>query len=806
MDTHYFLQDAQGAYYPINGPTMIGRDPTCQIRLSDPEVSRNHALLWIQRGILYIRDEGTRNGIYLNELPIPPNQAIALSIGSQLRLGNTFFTVVTLLPASIPEPVAAPVPAFISTPQRPSKFPFFLILLLGALCLGLLALAVGYFLFRPRASQATPETFPGMTIVATTQPQPLLAPKEFSDASKTLALSVACLNTAELVFIKQAQAANPVPKAMNDALREVAAQAMNVALLAEKQGYNAASQGGSSADQYYSIARLGYALVIEAQNLREGLQKQSLTPAQALKTITQYGARLWNPMVSDPVTKGNPFLSYAADIASPAPQFLSDEAAAQLKTQLGSNELLQVWMASAKADEVLDVFLPGMGRPLTQPPDPKLLQNLTQASGQVNANQAQLAAAAKLAMLLPYSEQLSISDIPFSMQVEILSGVAIADGSQVEAGKVPTFPKGQASVLAKQAGAGNEFVENVYTLAGDAPPIQTESISVKETQPLVTLQITGAKETSRTPMAKTFGDLIQFEVQISWQSTLAAPMLDIGCLGGSSVRVTGQSGSIKVDAASYANPQTQQATISCRASRPADFVQSLSEMSMQVSVNSSANVEQAPPPTVTATLPPTVTQTLEPSETPTPNKAQQALSTEVVAQKTAEFQGTITAIAAQTEQAAKASIFTMNGTFGLSHPDDPCNLGPYSSGTLQITVNFGTGAANGTLTGGGSSTRTGLVCGAMKFDVTCNLSYTGGFSGAVDPASGAFSMRGNVSGSQSCTFSNCSQDGVEFACSPGSSTIADSLTITGTVFQSSGAGNGALQTCAGCSGDWSAGK
>ena len=169
MDTHYLLQDAQGAYYPINGPTMIGRDPTCQIRLPDPEVSRTHALLWIQRGILYIRDESTRNGTYLNELPIPPNRPIALSAGSQLRLGNTFFTVVTLLPAPISEPVAVPAP--ISAPQRPSKLPFILILLLGGLCLGLLALAAGYLLFRPRAAQATPETFPGMTVLATSQPQ-----------------------------------------------------------------------------------------------------------------------------------------------------------------------------------------------------------------------------------------------------------------------------------------------------------------------------------------------------------------------------------------------------------------------------------------------------------------------------------------------------------------------------------------------------------------------------------------------------------------------------------------------------------
>jgi hypothetical protein len=163
MDTHYFLQDAHGAYHPINGPTMIGRDPTCQIRLADPEVSRNHALLWVERKTLYIRDESTRNGTYLSELPIPPNQAIALSAGSQLRLGNTFFTVVTLLPAPAQEPVAipAPVPAL----QRSSKLSLFLILLLGGICLGLLALAVGYLLLRLSTAQSMPQILLGITIL-----------------------------------------------------------------------------------------------------------------------------------------------------------------------------------------------------------------------------------------------------------------------------------------------------------------------------------------------------------------------------------------------------------------------------------------------------------------------------------------------------------------------------------------------------------------------------------------------------------------------------------------------------------------
>lgn len=167
MELHYFLQDAQGAYYSINGPTVIGRDPTCQIRLSDPEVSRNHALLWIQRRNLYIRDEGTSNGTYLNELPIPPNRPIAVSVGSQVRVGQTIFTVVAIQPTPIQEPVAVPAP--VSAPQRPSQLPLFLIILIGGLCLGALILTVGFLLLQLRSPQPTPQSFIGIAILTIAQ-------------------------------------------------------------------------------------------------------------------------------------------------------------------------------------------------------------------------------------------------------------------------------------------------------------------------------------------------------------------------------------------------------------------------------------------------------------------------------------------------------------------------------------------------------------------------------------------------------------------------------------------------------------
>jgi len=145
MDARYLLQDAQGAYFPINGPTMIGRDPACQIRLADPEVSRNHALLWMERQTLYIRDENTRNGTFLGEWRIPPEKPVALSSGSQMRVGQTVLTVVSLRPALVQPPATVSVSA---PPARPNRLPLILGLLVAAFCLGAFAISAVYLLLQ----------------------------------------------------------------------------------------------------------------------------------------------------------------------------------------------------------------------------------------------------------------------------------------------------------------------------------------------------------------------------------------------------------------------------------------------------------------------------------------------------------------------------------------------------------------------------------------------------------------------------------------------------------------------------------
>jgi hypothetical protein len=72
--------------------------------------------------------------------------------------------------------------------------------------------------------------------------------------------------------------------------------------------------------------------------------------------------------------------------------------------------------------------------------------------------------------------------------------------------------------------------------------------------------------------------------------------------------------------------------------------------------------------------------------------------------------------------------------------------------------------------------------------------------------SSIFSMSWNANVQQSCNFSNCKQDGQEITCENKSMSFSSPINISGIVIQTSGTGKGTIQTCAGCQGDWSAGK
>jgi hypothetical protein len=86
------LLEWNGREYPISASGLrIGRSRSNEVVLTDSEVSRHHAFIWESNGMVYIRDEGSRNGTFVNGSRI--TDITALRAGDQIRLGSTLLQV-----------------------------------------------------------------------------------------------------------------------------------------------------------------------------------------------------------------------------------------------------------------------------------------------------------------------------------------------------------------------------------------------------------------------------------------------------------------------------------------------------------------------------------------------------------------------------------------------------------------------------------------------------------------------------------------------------------------------------------------
>ena len=69
----------------LPGKAVIGRDPSCDIVLSDSRCSRRHAVIEETADGLVIRDAGSANGIYVNgrrleRSPLSPGDTVRLTV------------------------------------------------------------------------------------------------------------------------------------------------------------------------------------------------------------------------------------------------------------------------------------------------------------------------------------------------------------------------------------------------------------------------------------------------------------------------------------------------------------------------------------------------------------------------------------------------------------------------------------------------------------------------------------------------------------------------------------------------------
>lgn len=82
-----YLRNISGQSFRVEGEMKLGRDPTCQINIPDARISRIHATLHVKDNFLYVKDEGSSNGTYINGIRI--NKPTLLQHGDQLQVGST---------------------------------------------------------------------------------------------------------------------------------------------------------------------------------------------------------------------------------------------------------------------------------------------------------------------------------------------------------------------------------------------------------------------------------------------------------------------------------------------------------------------------------------------------------------------------------------------------------------------------------------------------------------------------------------------------------------------------------------------
>ncbi len=71
----------------------IGRSDKCRVSLDNEGFSREHCLIEVVDGAIYVSDLGSKNGIFINHVRIPPKLKVSYDSKLPLYMGEAFVTI-----------------------------------------------------------------------------------------------------------------------------------------------------------------------------------------------------------------------------------------------------------------------------------------------------------------------------------------------------------------------------------------------------------------------------------------------------------------------------------------------------------------------------------------------------------------------------------------------------------------------------------------------------------------------------------------------------------------------------------------
>ncbi len=597
----------------------------------------------------------------------------------------------------------------------------------------------------------------------------LLTPEEFGEQAKELGSSIAELNAAQLKFIADAKTFLRDGAGESDAgiesrgqvdkdLRQVAASAMKVGLLADRLAQTLALQENGSdgsavlVEPYTATAQLAYAQVIEAQNLRDELANGTLTRTDAVQRAAEYGARLWNAIVMEGEaeasgSRSNPFLKDVRNANEIAPVvFLSDEATRQLEAEMGET-VTRLWLAATQSGSRRIISVPAPKHEVGFA-DERLLQRLTNAEEQRNGDRARQAALAQL--------DRGAAEILGARQVEVPLRTVVVAG-QDATGELPFFPslnEGTSTVVSekRKTKSVSEFVTKSYALKGSQAPKGGGTVTLKREDPAVVVGITSFDFSVKKVSDTRANFRPTFLVVLRSRFVSQDNRIEVRC---------SVPGSIKTLLSQKTNDLNTHIPVSGVVELPfpgeysvvcstweTDFnpmegidwrFHSKAEVAFQLGEQEETSTP-TPTETATETATATASYTFTPTATGTTTHTSTATATPTLTatdKPTPTPTATRTVLRPPTETPAP---FTMRGTMSIGFTF----IGSYSTGFIELTVHPENGQVEGTLNGEGTKSGETKCQDESVQTWMSRRSFNGRIVGQIDMSSGTLlNVRGN---------------------------------------------------------------